>query len=193
MVRLPSEYQEVEWIEGEVGWARINTGIKGNNDSLIISGKLRYSSHANYMPFYGNYLGEDYKTTRLILSNNTGSIIVNINRKAGDSRGINPNFTINSDHIFVASKNNIVVDGINYLYSGTYNAIENDTNIALNASRVNVTPTNLGQNAIVRWYWFKIQNGGTDILNFIPCYRQTDQEPGMYDTVSQTFFTNSGT
>ena len=34
-----------------------------------------------------------------------------------------------------------------------------------------------------------------DVLtrHFIPCYRKTDQEPGMYDTVTNQFFTNSGT
>ena len=32
---------------------------------------------------------------------------------------------------------------------------------------------------------------GTEV-NFIPCYRKSDNEPGMYDTVSGTFYTNSG-
>lgn len=31
------------------------------------------------------------------------------------------------------------------------------------------------------------------ILNLIPCYRKSDSEPGMYDTVSKTFYINSGT
>ena len=31
------------------------------------------------------------------------------------------------------------------------------------------------------------------VRNFIPCYRKSDNEIGMYDTVSKTFFTNQGT
>lgn len=34
---------------------------------------------------------------------------------------------------------------------------------------------------------------GTIQMNLIPCYRKSDDEPGMYDTVTNTFFTNQGT
>lgn len=30
-------------------------------------------------------------------------------------------------------------------------------------------------------------------LNLLPCYRKSDNKPGMYDLVSNTFFTNAGT
>ena len=41
-------------------------------------------------------------------------------------------------------------------------------------------------------YYHHKKANGTEI-NLIPCYRKSDNEPGMYDTVSKTFFTNSGT
>ena len=46
----------------------------------------------------------------------------------------------------------------------------------------------------VKLYSMKLY-GETDSIvgNFIPCYRKSDNKPGMYDTVSQTFFTNQGT
>ena len=34
---------------------------------------------------------------------------------------------------------------------------------------------------------------GEYLMNLIPCYRLSDQEPGMYDTVTNNFFINSGT
>ena len=34
---------------------------------------------------------------------------------------------------------------------------------------------------------------GVKEANFIPCYRKTDNEIGMYDTVEETFYTNQGT
>lgn len=36
-------------------------------------------------------------------------------------------------------------------------------------------------------------DGNTRIANFVPCVRKSDSEPGMYDTVSKTFYTNAGT
>ena len=45
----------------------------------------------------------------------------------------------------------------------------------------------------VKLYSLKISNATSILGNFIPCYRKSDNEPGMYDTVTQTFFTNQGT
>lgn len=43
----------------------------------------------------------------------------------------------------------------------------------------------------IAYYKHKKANG--DEYEFIPCYRKSDGEIGMYDTVSQTFYTNQGT
>lgn len=43
-----------------------------------------------------------------------------------------------------------------------------------------------------RIYYLKAYNGDNLALNLIPCYRKSDNEIGMYDTVSQTFYTNQG-
>ena len=45
----------------------------------------------------------------------------------------------------------------------------------------------------IRIYKYSVEYDGDLIQNLIPCYRKSDNEPGMYDTVSKTFFTNSGT
>ena len=42
-------------------------------------------------------------------------------------------------------------------------------------------------------YNFKIYDGDTLIRNFIPCYRNSDTEVGLYDLVDNKFYTNSGT
>lgn len=34
---------------------------------------------------------------------------------------------------------------------------------------------------------------GAKEAEFVPCYRKSDGEIGMYDTVSKTFYTNAGT
>ena len=39
----------------------------------------------------------------------------------------------------------------------------------------------------------KMYSGDTLLFDGIPCYRISDNKTGMYDVVSQTFFTNNGT
>lgn len=49
------------------------------------------------------------------------------------------------------------------------------------------------QSKAARIYYFKLLRGGILLRNFIPCVRKSDSKPGMYDTVSNTFYTNAGT
>ena len=44
-----------------------------------------------------------------------------------------------------------------------------------------------------RIYEFKITSGSDVIRNLRPCYRISDNEIGLYDTVTESFFSNSGT
>lgn len=44
-----------------------------------------------------------------------------------------------------------------------------------------------------RIYSLTFKENGTVAANFVPCIRKADGVPGMYDTVSETFYTNNGT
>lgn len=44
-----------------------------------------------------------------------------------------------------------------------------------------------------RIWGFKVSEDSTKICNMIPCYRKSDNKPGMYDLVTRTFYTNEGT
>jgi len=44
-----------------------------------------------------------------------------------------------------------------------------------------------------RLYYFYFNQNGTAVFDMVPCYRKSDEEIGMYDLVSKTFFTNAGT
>lgn len=41
-------------------------------------------------------------------------------------------------------------------------------------------------------YKFKLYDGNNIVRNFVPCYRKSDNEAGMYDTVNNIFYTNVG-
>lgn len=42
-------------------------------------------------------------------------------------------------------------------------------------------------------YYFKMYDNGTLVRDFIPVVRNLDNKPGLYDKVTDTFFTNAGT
>ena len=58
---------------------------------------------------------------------------------------------------------------------------------ALGTPNTSVIPSNLSI------YEYIVERNSAEIQHFLPCYRKADNEPGMYDTVSGTFFINAGT
>lgn len=44
-----------------------------------------------------------------------------------------------------------------------------------------------------KYYSFTIYNNNEIVFNGIPCYRKSDNKPGLFDVISNNFFTNSGT
>ena len=52
---------------------------------------------------------------------------------------------------------------------------------------------NASTSTYIRMYSFELKIAGADALKLIPCVRKSDNKPGMYDTVSKTFYTNAGT
>ena len=45
----------------------------------------------------------------------------------------------------------------------------------------------------MKLYYCQIYDNGTLVRNFIPCYRKSDNEIGLYDTVNGVFYANAGT
>ena len=54
-------------------------------------------------------------------------------------------------------------------------------------------PPNYVYNFIGFIYGITAKSGGAVLLDLVPCYRKSDGEIGMYDTVSRQFFKNLGT
>lgn len=47
--------------------------------------------------------------------------------------------------------------------------------------------------AYAKMYYLTAYEDGMIVCDFVPCYRKSDSEAGMYDLVSGTFYTNAGT
>lgn len=185
---LPSEYQEVEYIESS-GTQYINTGLKLKqthsvemaiqnltNASAKIFGSRTSATSNNYSILTGLVGGtlslvtdfQNYTNNRLsvdITNNLNDKYTIKIN---------NSKMSINNTEKAITTYSSFTTPSNAYIFnaSGTYPA---------------------GYvNASTKLYYCKIWNGTTLVRDYIPCYRKSDNEPGLYDLVNNVFYTNAG-
>ena len=190
MVRLPIEYQEVEYLES-TGTQHINT------EHLVQSEKIRIVASINATPSYGeqDLIGnQDSATGRFIL----GFYRYYVFLFARDSQGTEQNVT---SETFPNEASNFVIDAVYDLQNETKSLSVNGETYSGSHTRSIISTAKLklfqnGQNSnkfVGKTRYLKIYEDDNLLFDFIPCYRKSDSEPGMYDTVSGTFFTNAGT
>jgi hypothetical protein len=195
--RLPGDFQEVEYIES-TGTQYIDTGIVLNNGCVITLDFLIAEASVNriiygwrrknrYTDPYQAMIGANASKTRYVA---IGRASTNIPSCFG--YGVLNKVLIDSvnEQVFV---NDIVVDcGADFSNGKAFN--ENGSSdyhpylFALNNAG---TPLAISED--LRIYAYSVQYGDELLQSFIPCYRKSDGEIGMYDIVTRTFFTNAGT
>lgn len=185
---LPSTYQAVEYLES-TGTQYINSGISLNDKDFVISCDFEQSQYSTYyeqalFSIWTSY----YNYWNCFILNNgitvyteghhqiTNSIII------GDRR-----------------KLTLVRDGSNWVLSYKYQKIEwSYTPTRINPTTLKIftrgdTPNQSLSDTHTKMYGLEIEIEGNKEADFIPCYRKADHKPGMYDLVTNTFFTNQGT
>ena len=183
---LPAEYQQVEYLQSS-GTQYINIGAISNHQYYDID-----FTWLNYV----NNTGGSYGVNGLLGIN------------AYNSQGI-PDVKV-----WLRQNNSIG----SYIGTTTIGACSINTGVKYNAyfsptsfkvDNVDYTAGSGQFNASVDCYIFsihsrdgdsnkwgcavKIYNLQTSSINLYPCYRKADNKPGMYDLVTNTFFTNAGT
>ena len=189
-VRLPGEYQEVEWIES-TGTQWINTRIP--IDVFVnpnVTWILRFSlTNATRTQILGG------------ANSNKKQIVVISNRLRADwANASDPYFSaiLSTNTVYTISQRNGIyefIDGSGNIESFTitkWNGGSYPFVLFAKSTNEEGTAVETSTRAYMRLYSFTIF-GDTEIANFIPCYRKSDSEIGMYDTVSKTFYTNAGT
>ena len=186
---LPSEYQEVDYIESS-GTQYIDTGMKANQNTSVeitiegltnSSAKIlgsRSSATSNNFSILTGLVGGTLSLVTDFQNYQNNRLSVNITNGLNDKYTIkinNSKMSINETEQAISSYTNFTTPGNIYIFnaSGTYPA---------------------GYiNASTKLYYCKVWNNGTLVRNFIPCYRKSDNVIGLYDTVNDTFYTNAGT
>lgn len=188
--RLPSAYQEVEYIES-TGTQAILTDIPCQlpirtdvdilfpepNDSYFCGtryGNIRICMAGNYLSTIQWAFGTYRMTNRI---NWRTRYMITSYLKNGYQHIYNNDGTADQEYNYTLSDAEISgMDG----YLGLFAMRYNDTQ-------------SFAQFAKARCYGVRISNDNGLLGEFIPCYRKSDGEIGMYDTVSKTFYTNAGT
>ena len=186
---LPDEYQEVEYIES-TGTQYIDTGIIGTGN---IGFDIEWETNdANTI------LGcrKAYNENQYQLSTYTGSNIVN--GYFGYGTGGNGGGKWHRIYYNYGHKNHIsFINNVLTLNDGTTQIINSENFSTANTLVIFAckasTDGNIFEYTASKLYTLKFYDGSILIRNFIPCYRKSDGEIGLYDLVNNVFKTNAGT
>lgn len=177
--RLPSAYQEVEYIESS--WTQyIDTWVKASN---TISTELVMRPNMSYTSEYA-VLWNAWSADALFLMEYQWKYRLHNWGNYWDFANItNEKTTIETNSTW------IIINGVSYsLTAGS------------NYSNGNICLFDTGDNAFgwakkgrFKAYSLQISNNNVWVRDFIPCYRIADSIIWMYDLVNDVFYTNAGT
>lgn len=189
--RLPSEYQEVEWISDNATNAYIDLGFAFDKGAVI---KLHYINYNTSGYFFG--AAENSGKLRCMITQNsaTGGVIYGSN----GSNYISTTFSSSDsemDLVFTIKKGMLKCED---LLSGTVSSelktqgeYTMTSNLLLFAQNYNGSPRTAGKYTVKAFQYY--DNDDNLICDLVPCYRKSDGVIGVYDIVRKIFLTNAGT
>ena len=172
--RLPKEYKEVEYIES-TGTQYINTGVITNSQKI----KAHFYRTANDSgSYFGTYKDGNVFRTLWYQNNNQ----IQLASSLYNSNIVDNDITVDIDLPTISINTYSTNTGISTL--------QNEYKIYIFGANINGT---FGSPISVRLYYFKVYENNVLIRDFVPCYRVSDNEIGLYDLVNGVFYTNQGT
>ena len=190
-VILPSEYQQVEYIES-TGTQFLTTNTYINNNNISIKTKI---TTPNMPSMEQDIIGNQDNTTGRFILGLYNNIVFGYSRNniGADANVISTSYSgkqtleIELDYNYSSSKKTLKVNDTSYDMAYTQ-SISNSNNA------VQIFGNGNGENRLVgKVYYLKLYKGDTLSIDLYPCYRISDNVIGMYDLVTSTFYTNQGT
>jgi len=170
---LPKEYTEVDYIESN-GEQYIDTEIEYNPN---LSFELKFSNYTTAANG-GGIFGSDGWLFSLTRRESTSLIWVVEELKKFQYN----NFSPYKEYTVSCSKDSLIIND---------NAVSATTETNnFGEGNITIFKTHQGLSSF-KLYKFKINDGETVVRNYIPCYRNYDEQVGLFDLVSNTFFTNA--
>lgn len=189
---LPSAYQEVEYIDSGNGGPYIVTDYTPVQYDEILADiwqNVRPSSENTfYCPFSA---GSGTYQLIFLYGHSATSGKENLYFKyfsTGAAQDVQKyTYSNNKQSVDVIGGGNLIIDGQPLIQSSYEDALDGNATTLHVFVRANLSLAFPGK--IGRLY---ILNGTETKLHLVPCYRKSDSVVGMYDMVSGTFYTNSG-
>lgn len=189
--RLPSAYQEVEWI-GNSGTQYIQTNYYPSIDNVDITLSYMFTQTQSGDGMICGIQGSSTAQTLQVEFYDRRAWYVGVgvtnfrNVLYGVGSVLNTKYDLHANHTL------LTVDGQSAGANNLRNSIWLPQPLSIFAwtnTYGNAEFINKGCNI----YQLTVKENDSIVADFVPCYRKSDGEIGMYDTVSKTFFTNQGT
>lgn len=178
--KLPNEYQEVEYIKS-TGTQYIDTRIVATS-SINIEAYVKlwiYSKERLFGASNNNYKYEIYCTadsSLRVFYHNVYRDVIKLQ-------------SVLKEYIIEIKQGKVFID--NVLQTERTDTFDTELNLYLFASNINNYADYYGKDIFLEK--FKIYDNNILVRDFIPCYRKSDNEIGLYDLVNNEFYTNQGT
>ena len=195
---LPLSYMEVEYISAKDSNPYINMGIYYTGEveaevhyyndkaEAFLFGARKGSSLLPYCNF--NIESGNYNRSRLDYGNTKGT-----NASGLVFNGVHDGEYVFKFHNRIATVKNILTgDTVTSDFSDAKFNSYSDYSMLLFSVMTNGSPSLTNDAGELRVYSAKFWIGGQLVRDLVPCFRKSDNKPGMYDRVSKTFFTNVG-
>ena len=178
---LPPEYQQVEWI-GAREYDYIDTGIiiPSNYERLEI--KINSLSNSSNWRYFGTWSGN----CSILGYHNAGpgpldQLWVGNNEFTAAATQTNTVYSIDltADNGYLTGV--YCGETIDRTYTGT---VSTGVSECIFYQR--------GKGCYANVYYYRLHTSAGLVRDMVPCYRKSDSKTGMYDLVSNTFFTDAG-
>ena len=190
--RLPKEYQEVEYIKA-TGSQYIDTGIKMNAAHTIYNDGQSLTADANHLlqAFSDNrnrlgvkLFGSSKKVQYYWLLDNSGASSTQVEPDDLNSINVTNRFQMTQN-----SSGLKLVQGKNIKSISYFGTTKGELDETWKIFYYNANTSNIPKGIL---YEARIMENNEIIHQYIPCYRKTDGEIGVYDIIDNNFLTNAG-
>lgn len=184
---IPEEYQQVEYLKSSTGTCYINTGFTGTNQNTSFAIDYKLNGFVQNFDFpYGTRV-QNTKQAQIYHQQSNTRVISQRYNTAQQDVYYSAGDDVYNRHLYEQKKNEIYIDGelratmAAQTFTNTYPVFVFATNAAGSVSA----------KCKMTLYSFKIWDDGKLVRDMIPCYRKTDNKPGLYDAVNGGFYANA--
>ena len=185
-IGLPVGYQQVEYIKS-TGTQYIDTGIKTNTTTSRYETKINPSLVSGTIGIFGTRNGSTANQSSMNVFIIDGTFRLDwLNGAMGSSVRISSN----TEYAISITRGLATINNVNYKF-GENTSIDGPYTFYVGSFNNAGSVYSNGFSGKI--YYSKLYNNNILVFDGVPCYRKSDNEIGMYDLVSNTFFTNAGT